>query len=381
MVYLDYSATTPVNKEVLESFNRTSIEFVGNYNSLHNLGSNIQKLVNSATKQIADILGVLQQEIIYTSGSSEANNLAIKGVSLKYQSRGKHIITSSFEHSSVISPLLYLQNNGFEVSYVKSNSDGLIDLEHLKSLIRDDTILVSINAINSEIGIRQNIEEIGKILKDYPKCFFHVDLTQAIGKININLENIDLASFSAHKIYGLKGIGCLIKKENVLLEPLIHGGKSTSIYRSGTPAHPLIVSISKALRLAVEDIDKKAAYVKELNSYLKEELKKYSDVSINSNDYCVPYILNISIIGIKAETFMHALESNNVYVSTKTACSESDSYSEAVFALTNDYDKAKSSIRISLSHLTTKAQLQAFLLVFDKCYKDLKNRLNLNVEK
>ena len=376
MVYLDYSATTPVNKEVLESFNRTSIEFVGNYNSLHNLGSNIQKLVNSATKQIADILGVLQQEIIYTSGSSEANNLAIKGVSLKYQSRGKHIITSSFEHSSVISPLLYLQNNGFEVSYVKSNSDGLIDLEHLKSLIRDDTILVSINAINSEIGIRQNIEEIGKILKDYPKCFFHVDLTQAIGKININLENIDLASFSAHKIYGLKGIGCLIKKENVLLEPLIHGGKSTTEYRSGTPSHPLIVSISKAMRLAYNDIDEKYEYVFNLNKYLKEKLKKYGKVFINSNDFCIPHILNISIIGIKSEVFMHALEKYDVYVSTKTACSDNDDYSEIVYSLTKDIDKAKSSIRISLSHLTTKEEIDIFLEAFDNCYKNLKKVLD-----
>jgi len=374
MIYLDYSATTPVNKEVLDSFNKASLDFLGNSNSLHTLGVNANKLISSATRQIADILNVKPTEIIYTSGSSESNNLAIKGVCLKYQNRGKHIITTKYEHSSVIEPLKYLKTLGFEVSYVRTDNNGVIDLDHLKSIIRDDTILVSVNAINSEIGIKQPIEEIGNILKDYNKCFYHVDLTQAIGKINVNLENIDLASFSAHKIYGLKGVGCLIKKENVSLIPLIHGGKSTTDYRSGTPAHPLIVSISKALRIANMDINKKYDYVNKLNGYIKDNLKKYNGVVINSNNKCVPHILNISIKGIKSETFMHALEKNEVFVSTKTACSDIDSYSENVLDLTNDIELAKSSIRISLSHLTTKDEIDEFIKIFDKCYYDL----NLN---
>jgi len=374
MIYLDYSATTPVNKEVLDSFNKASLDFLGNSNSLHTLGVNANKLISSATRQIADILNVKPTEIIYTSGSSESNNLAIKGICLKYQNRGKHIITTKYEHSSVIEPLKYLKTLGFEVSYVRTDNNGVIDLDHLKSIIRDDTILVSVNAINSEIGIKQPIEEIGNILKDYNKCFYHVDLTQAIGKINVNLENIDLASFSAHKIYGLKGVGCLIKKENVSLIPLIHGGKSTTDYRSGTPAHPLIVSISKALRIANMDINKKYDYVNKLNGYIKDNLKKYNGVVINSNNKCVPHILNISIKGIKSETFMHALEKNEVFVSTKTACSDIDSYSENVLDLTNDIELAKSSIRISLSHLTTKDEIDEFIKIFDKCYYDL----NLN---
>ena len=373
MIYLDYSATTPVNKEVLESFNKASLDFVGNSNSLHNLGIKTDKLIKSATKQIADILKIKENEIIYTSGSSESNNLAIKGICLKYKNRGKHIITTKYEHSSTYGPINYLKELGFEVSYVECDEYGLINLNGLKNIIRDDTILVSINAVNSEIGINQPVEEIGELLTKYPKCFYHVDLTQLIGKANINLQNIDLASFSAHKIYGLKGIGCLIKKENVLLEPLIHGGKSTTIYRSGTPAHPLIVSLSKALRLVNMDLNKRYDYVKELNVYLKNNLCKYDDVCINSNDKCIPHILNISILGVKAETFMHALENYNVYVSTKSACSDEDSLSEGILALTNDKEKAKSSIRISLSHLTTKRELEEFLTVFDKCYKSLKN--------
>ena len=375
MIYLDYCATTPVNKEVLESFNKASLDFVGNTNSLHGLGINANKLVSSATKQIADILNVKETEIIYTSGSSESNNLAIKGICLKYQNRGKHIITTNFEHSSTKEPIEYLKTLGFTVSYVSCDENGIIDLENLESLINNETILVSINAINSEIGIKQPINEIGKLLKKYSKCFYHVDLTQAIGKIEVNLKDVDLASFSAHKFYGLKGIGCLIKKENILLEPLIHGGKSTTAYRSGTPAHPLIVSLSKALRLASLDLESKFEYVNNLNKYLKDSLHKYESVFINSNNYCIPHILNISIVGIKSETFMHALEKYGIYVSTQSACSN-DSFSEPILYLTSDIEKAKSSIRISISHLTTMEELQEFLIAFDKCYNELKNVLD-----
>lgn len=372
MIYLDYSASTPVNKDVLDSFNKACLDFPGNPNSLHMLGVNSKKLIDQATKQIADILKVKDSEIIYTSGSSESNNLALKGICLKYQNRGKHIITTHYEHSSIYGPIGYLQKLGFEVDFVNSKEDGTVDLEHLKSLMREDTVLVTINAINSEIGIIQPINEIGKIVHQNSKCFYHVDITQAIGKINIDLSNIDLASFSAHKFFGLKGIGVLIKKEKVLLEPLIHGGKSTTVFRSGTPAHPLIVSISKALRLASIDIDKRYKYVMELNNYLKGELSKYQDVYINSNDKCLPHVLNISVVGIKPETFLHALECDQVYISTQTACSSEKALSASVMALTNDEGRAKSSLRISLSYITTKEELERFMIIFDKCYHELK---------
>ena len=371
MIYLDYSATTPVNKEVLDSFVKASLEFPGNSNSLHTLGVRCNKLIESATKQIADIFKIKETEIIYTSGSSESNNLAIKGVCMKYKNRGKHIITTHYEHSSIYGPLSYLQSEGFEVDFVDSDEFGLVDLKHLESLIREDTILVSINAINSEIGILQPIEEIGKIVKKNPKCFYHVDLTQAVSKVNINLENVDLASFSAHKFFGIKGIGGLIKKEKIVIEPLIHGGKSTTIFRSGTPAHPLIVSLAKALRLACDDMENKYNKVLELNNYLKEKLNKYDNVYINSNDKCIPYILNISIINIKPETFLHALEKHEVYISTQTACSSSNSLSKSVLDLTKDEARAKSSLRISLSYLTTKDELDKFIEIFDKCIKEL----------
>lgn len=251
MIYLDYSATTPVSDEVLKTFIETTKKYIGNPNSLHKLGVEANNLINAATKQIAGLLNVKEKEIIYTSGSSESNNMAIKGIAIKYQNRGKHIITTEFEHSSIYGPLTYLQKQGFKIDFVKTNEDGIVNLHDLENLINDDTILVSVGAVNSEIGIIQPIKEIAKIIKKHPKCFFHVDMTQAFGKIKIDLTDVDLASFSAHKIYGIKGIGLLVKKENISLEPLIHGGKSTTIYRSGTPAISLITSLAKIGRAHV----------------------------------------------------------------------------------------------------------------------------------
>ncbi len=372
MIYLDYSATTPTSKEVLDSFNKASLDYIGNPNSLHTLGVKANELINKATEQIAKLLNVKPSEIIYTSGASESNNMAIKGICEKYSNRGKHIITTHYEHSSIYGPLGYLQDKGYEVDFVTENSDGTVNLENLKSLIRDDTILVSVCAINSEIGIKQPINEIGKIIKEKNnKCFYHVDATQAISKINVDLSNIDLVSFSAHKFFGIKGIGGLIKKEKIMLEPLIHGGKSTTIFRSGTPQLPLIVSTSKALRIALENLEEKYNYVKELNDYLKENLSKLENVYINSNDICIPHMLNISVVGIKPETFLHALEKYEVYISTQTACSSEKAISQSVLSLTQDEERAKSSLRISLSYKTTKEELEEFLKIFKLCLKEL----------
>ena len=290
MIYLDYSATTKTSDEVLDTFVKCSKEFIGNPNSLHTLGVKSKNMIDSATKQIANLLNVKENEIIYTSGASESNNLALKGICEKYKNRGKHIITTPLEHSSIYGPIYYLKDNGYSIDCVKLDSNGQVDLEDLKNLIKEDTILVSICAVNSEIGILQPMEEISKIVKMYPKCFLHSDMTQAIGKIPVDISDIDLVSFSAHKFFGRKGIGCLIKKEKIELTPLIHGGKSTTVYRSGTPCLPLIVSISKALRLALEHIKEKEDYVRELNIYLKEKLVGYDKVRINSNNKSIPYI-------------------------------------------------------------------------------------------
>lgn len=362
MIYLDYSATTPVDDRVLDTFVKVTKDYIGNPNSLHELGVEAKKLIDASTKQIADILRVKESEVIYTSGASEANNMAIKGICFKYKNRGKHIITTTLEHSSVLEVFKYLESEGFEVSYAKLDENGIVDLDELKKIIRDDTILVSICSVNSEVGVRQPVEEIGLLLKDYPKLYFHSDVTQSIGKEKVDFTNIDLASFSGQKFYGMKGIGGLIKKESIILESLIHGGKSTTVFRSGTPATALIVSLAKAMRLAYENYEEKREKVIELNKCLVDELKTLP-VDINSNEKCIPHIVNLSLRNIKSETMLHALEKDNIYISTQTACSQGN-YSLAVFSVTNDKEKASKSIRISLSHLTNKEDINKFLEIF-----------------
>ena len=371
MIYLDYSATTPINDEVLDTYINVSKKYIGNPNSLHKLGVESKNIIDMATTQIKNILKVKNHEVIYTSGSSESNNLALKGIALKYKNRGNHIITTPLEHSSIIGPLNYLSKEGFVIDIVNLTNDGRIDIEHLKTLINDDTLLVTICAVDSEIGIIQNIEEIYDIVKNYKKCFFHVDTTQILGKEEMDFNNIDLISFSAHKFYGPKGIGCLLKKENIVIDSQINGGKSTSVYRSGTPATPLIVSMSKAIRLANEKINEKYCYVKELNEIIKNKLNTYEKVHINSTKYSIPHIINFSVVGIKPETLLHALEESEIYISTRSACSNANSKSTSVYAVTKNNELASYSVRVSLSYLTTKEEVNIFLEKFDECYKKL----------
>ncbi len=374
MIYLDYSATTKTRDEVLDAYIKSSKDYFANPNSLHKLGVNAKKLIDASTEQIAKIMNCNSSDIIYTSCASESNNLAIKGVALRNKKRGMHIITTNLEHSSIYGPVGYLTNLGFEVDFVKTNEFGLVDIENLKSLLRDDTVLVSIGAVNSETGVKQNIEEIAKVLKDH-NCYFHVDATQAVGKVRLDYSNVDLISFTAHKFFGPKGVGVLIKRDNVLIEPLIHGGKSTTIYRSGTPALPLIVSISKALRLIDGELDNNYNHVLELNNYIKDNLSKYDNVRINSNEYSIPHILNLSVMNAKPESMQHALEEYDIYISTQSACSSNNPVSRSVFEVTKNEEASKHSIRISLSGVTTKEEVDEFLNAFDKCIEKF-NGLN-----
>jgi len=369
MVYLDYSATTPVNEEVIETYSRVCREFIGNPNSLHLLGVKAKELIDASTNQIASILGVKSSEIIYTSGSSESNNTAIKGVCFKYANRGKHIITTELEHSSIVAPLNYLTSLGYEVDFVKLDENGLVDLEDLDRLMRDDTVLVTISSVNSEVGVKQDLKAISKIVRKNPKTIFHSDVTQSIGKDKIDFSLLDLASISSQKFFGMKGIGILYKREGLIIEPLIHGGKSTTVFRSGTPATPLIASIAKALRLVYDNYEEKYKHVVEIHDYLIDKLKDL-DIYINSNSYCVPHVVNISLKNIKSEVMQHALEEYEVYVSTQTACATAN-YSKAVYAVTHDKEKASRSLRISLAYLTTKEEIDEFIKAFSECLSKL----------
>lgn len=371
MIYLDYSATTPVDKRVLDTFNKVCLDYPGNSNSLHSLGIKSKELEDYATGEIAKMLHVKKSEIIYTSGASESNNTVIKGVASKYKNRGKHVITTHLEHSSILAPFDYLQEQGFTIDFVKINNQGQVDLDDFRRLLKNDTILVSICMVDSELGLRQPIKEIINILRDYPKCYLHVDCTQALGKIEIDLQGIDFASFSAHKIYGLSGIGLLYKKENINIDPLIHGGKSTTIYRSGTPPLPLIVSMMKAMQLLLPNIKKNYEYIKILNKKICDELKEYPLVYLNSNEYSIPHTINFSLKNIKPETFVHALDIHDIYISTKSACSSNDSMSLAVYAFKKDKDLANHSLRISLSYMTKLEDIDKFLEIFKVCYHEL----------
>lgn len=371
MIYLDYSATTKPDEKVIEVYNKVAREYYANSNSLHSLGIKSKELEEYATNRIAKLLKVKPTEIIYTSGASESNNQALKGICFKYKKRANHIITTKLEHSSITETVKYLTENGFVVDYVNILENGEVDLEHLKQLINDNTLLVSICAVDSELGIKQPIEKISQIVKCYPKCYFHVDCTQAIGKINIDLSKVDLASISAHKIYGFKGIGLLYKKESIAIDPLIHGGKSTTIYRSGTPALPLIVSMMKALELIIPKVEENYNKVKIINNLVKDNFTKYPKVHINSTEKSIPYVINFSIKDIKPETFVHALDEKNIYISTKSACSKANTMSESVYSVTKNKDYASTSLRISLSYLTTEKEIEEFTKAFDECYKKL----------
>lgn len=370
MIYLDNSATTMVDDRVLETFNKVCKNYPGNSNSLHSLGIKSKELEEYATEKISNLLGVKPSEVIYTSGASESNNTVLKGVASKYKNRGNHIITTPLEHSSVLETCKYLESKGFVIDYVKIKDNGLIDIEDLERLLTDNTILVSVAYVDSELGIKQDIDTIGKIVKKYPKCYFHVDATQAIGKIKVDPTNIDFISMSAHKIFGLKGIGLLIKKDNIVIDNLIHGGKSTTIYRSGTPALPLICSLMKALELVIPNIDKNYEYVSLLSNKIKDNLEKYDNIHINSTENSIPYIINFSVIGVKPETFIHTMEEENIYLSTKSACSTSD-ISLSVDSIYHNRKISMSSIRISLSYKNTEEEIDKFIEVFDKIYNKL----------
>ncbi|MDY5873358.1 MAG: cysteine desulfurase family protein [Bacilli bacterium] len=369
MIYLDYSATTPVNPEVLDSLVKVSKDYIGNPNSMHNLGVKSRALLKSATRQIADCLNVKMEEIIYTSGATEANNTALLGVALRYKNRGNHIILSKLEHPSEYVLANYLENLGFRISYVNNDSDGLIDLDDLKSLITDKTILVSIVGVNSEVGVRQPLKTIRQIIKkENPNTIFHSDLTQALGKVAINLNDVDLASFSGHKIYGPKGIGLLYKSEKVDIVPLIHGSSKDFPLRAGTPPLPLIVALSKAIRLCLIDLDKKELYVKKLNEKIVDDLSHYPNLKFNNTKYSIYHVINISLMDIKPESFVHAMEDHEVYISTNTACSSGE-LSTSVMALYGDKKRAMTTIRISLSCNTTMDEVNKFLTFFHGEYQ------------
>jgi cysteine desulfurase len=360
-----------VNKAVLNRFCEVSQNNYGNPNASHYIGKLAKDLIIESTETIKRLLNCPHMEVIYTSGASEANNLAIKGIAGVSRHKGKHIISTCLEHASISGTLKWLQSSGYEIELVPIGADGSLDLDELKELLRADTILVSVGYVDSEVGVRQPIDAIASILSDYPNCAFHVDATQAIGKIPVDFAGVDLITFSPHKFFGLNGTGVLLRKESVLLEPIIHGGASTSHYRSGTPFTAGAAATAFALELCLENSVEKYKTVHHLNEMLQRGLLKHPLVCINSTGRSVPHILNISVKGVKASLFQASLDDNQVCISIKSACSTDTTPSRSVFSITGNRELARTSWRISLCHLTTELEITEFLNIFEQCYLKL----------
>lgn len=370
MVYLDYAAATPIDNEVLDTYYEISKKYYANPNSSHKMGLEAKELIKECTNNIANTLNVLPEEIIYTSGATESNNLVIKGICERYKNRGKHILISALEHNSIVSAVTSMSEKGFEVEIIPVTKEGIIDIEALKDMLRKDTILVSICTVDSEIGLKQPLNEISKVLKEYPNTIFHTDASQAVGKVDIDYSLVDLATITPHKFYGPTGIGILVKKKNIDLKPQIEGGKSTTIYRSGTPSLPLIAASSKAISLAINNQNNRNNHIKELSNIVKDTLSKYNNVYINNTNDSIPHTINFSIKGIPALEVQRKLEEHNIYLSTKTSCCPIETPSKLVYALTKDKSLSSSSLRLSISHLTTKEEIEIFLQAFNSIYKE-----------
>ncbi len=367
MIYLDYSETTPVSMDALDTYSKVSKEYIGSIYASNLIGQKAQNLYEKATQEIAEMFNVMEDEIIYTSGGSEANNMAIIGVALANHKKGKHIIVSKLETPSLYEICKYLESIGFEISYVNNDSDGLISFDDLRNMIREDTILVSISAVNYQTGVRQPLKMLRQIIKkENPNTVFHSDLTQAIGKTQINFHDIDLGSISSHKFYGPKGVGFLYKNNTIKIAPLLYGNKFYK-YKPVGGALPLIVSMKDALKSAIKDLDKKEHYIVLLNERITSKLSKLEGIKINKTKYSLPHILNISLGKVSAYEMMQKLGEKNIFVSSNS----SNEINQSVMALYNDKERSSSCLRISLSHLTTVLEINRFLEIFEVEYKKL----------
>lgn len=368
MIYLDNSATTRPYEEVIQTLTKVSKEYFGNPSSIHRLGSEAERLLTQSRKLCATLLQVNTNEIVFTSGGTEGNNIAIKGIALRHQQRGKHIITSSVEHASIYETFQQLESLGFEVTYLPVNESGRVSVESVKGALRNDTILVSLIHVNNEMGTVQPIEQIGHLLSDFPKVFFHVDHVQGICKVPLQLENIDLCTISGHKFHGVRGTGILFIREGVLLSPLISGGSQELKVRAGTENTPGIAATTKALRLTLEKSKDGITKLEKLKQELINELSKLTGVVMNTpQENAAPHILNFSVLDIKPEVLIHTLEEHDIYISSQSACSSKLAQTSRILLAAGLGEKrASSAVRVSLSFENTMEEIQIFVEVMKK---------------
>lgn len=372
MIYFDNSATTQMTEGVLETFLKVSQSINWNPSSLHSLGDQAAGLLQQSRQQIASLLSVSSQEIFFTSGGTEGDNWAIKGTAIEKSFYGKHLITTTIEHPAVKESMHQLEQLGFEVTYLPVDKKGIVSVEALKKAIRPDTIMVSVMAINNEIGSIQPLTEIGEILKEHPSIHFHVDAVQAIGKMPLLLgENsrIDIATFSGHKFHGPKGVGFVYLKKGRKLAPLLNGGGQEAGLRSGTENVAGIAAMGKALRLVLSDMAEKQRTQRKIKDYLTEKLQKYPKVVFFSNKEGAPHILCYALKGIRGEVMVHAFEKQEIYISTTSACSSRNKTSSSTLGAMNVPESlATSAVRVSLSDTNTMDEAKQFIKEFDVLY-------------
>ena len=376
MIYLDNSATTEPDPSVLHSYQQVSERYFANPSSIHSMGAEVERLQKTARAQAAKFMQIKEEEVIFTSGGTEGNNLAIKGIAFQYRQRGKHIITTEIEHPSVYEACKSLEELGFTVTYLPVNEQGTIQPEHLKAAITEETILVSLMHVNNETGAIQPITEVGHIVKNYPKIIYHVDAVQSLGKVPLSLydSNIDLCTFSGHKIHGLKGTGMLFVKKGTKLSPLFHGGNQETGIRSGTENVAGNVAFVRALRLLKEREKETVQTLKNFQQIILQAIDQIDGVHVNSSPFGAPHIINFSVPGLKSETVIHALYEAGFVISTQSACSsKQNDISRILQAYGLSDEIAKSGLRISLSYLTTKKEIEQFITVLPQILTELKH--------
>ena len=358
--YFDNSATTRCSDAAVALMQQVLLEDYGNPSSLHMKGVVAEKYIKTATEQIARILKVAEKEIVFTSGGTESNNLALIGVALANQRTGKHIITTSIEHASVYNPLIFLEEQGFEVTYLPVDAQGAISLEALAEAVRGDTILVSLMHVNNEIGTIEPIEDAAKFIHEKnPKTLIHVDAIQSFGKLRIYPKRmgIDLLSVSGHKIHGPKGVGFLYVKDKTKIRPIIHGGGQQKNMRSGTENVAGIAGLGAAAEELYQDFDEKIERLYELREYLVAGMQALEGTTVNGADgrNAAPHIVSVSFAGIRAEVLLHALEERGIYVSTGSACSSNHpAISGTLKAIGVKPELLDSTVRFSLSVESTR---------------------------
>ncbi|RHC95934.1 cysteine desulfurase [Streptococcus parasanguinis] len=374
MIYFDNSATTKPYPEVLATYTEVATRIWGNPSSLHNLGSQATRILEASRKQIAELIGKKAEEIYFTSGGTEGDNWILKGVAFEKAPYGKHIIVSDIEHPAIKESAAWLKTQGFEVDYAPVDARGFVKVDALANLLRPDTTLVSIMAVNNEIGSIQSIHDIAALLEDRPTVSFHVDAVQALAKVATEVylpERVDFATFSSHKFHGLRGVGFVYIKEGKKITPLLTGGGQEKEMRSTTENVAGIAATAKALRLAMENQEAFASKTQQMKEVIREELANYPDVTVFSGeDHFAPHILTFGIKGVRGEVVVHAFEEFDIYISTTSACSsKAGKPAGTLIAMGVDKSIAQTAVRLSLDLENDMSQVEQFLTKFKLIYE------------